>query len=287
VKKKIDLHTHSSASDGLLSPSELVDHAVANGVSALALTDHDTVDGLDEALEHAGRLGLEFIPGVEFSVEYPRGSFHLVGLHVDHAHEELLEALRELKKFRDSRAERIILDLKSCGVDIPLDDVLSEAGGAPIGKPHFARVMVRFGFAANVEEVFLNYLVDGKPGDVKKEKIELSRAIGLIRKAGGIPVLAHPVSLEFASFRELEDMIPGMIEMGLEGIEAYACMHTPEQVDAILDIGRRHGLLVTGGSDFHGDGKVEIGSYGDGRKFPAELLDELRTYRMKSAARRI
>ena len=141
----IDLHTHTSASDGLLPPARLVELAARFGVRVLAVTDHDTVGGIDEAIESAKGLPLRIIPGIEFSVDFPRGSFHLVGLYIDHADEELGKALARLKGIRDGRGERIIAELKKAGVDIPLHEVIAEASGGSLGKPHFARVMVRHG----------------------------------------------------------------------------------------------------------------------------------------------
>ncbi len=281
MRQKIDLHTHSAASDGVYSPSALIDHAIHQGLRAMAITDHDTVGGLAEAIDYAGSAGFMLVPGIEFSVEYPSGSFHLVGLYIDPANKELSETSERLKTFRETRAARIIEDLKRHGVDIPLEEVVQIASGAPLGKPHFARVMIRHGYARSMEEIFRNFMVSGKPGDVPKEKIALDKAIALIHNAGGVAVIAHPVSLEFSSFEEFDGMLPAMKELGLDGIEAYAYMHTGDQVDELLRIGRKNRLLITGGSDFHSDGDIQLGCYGDGKDIPANLLDELLDYRTK------
>jgi predicted metal-dependent phosphoesterase TrpH len=275
----IDLHTHTSASDGLLPPARLVELAARCGVRVLAVTDHDTVGGIDEAIESAKGLPLRIIPGIEFSVDFPRGSFHLVGLYIDHADEELRNALARLKGIRDGRGERIIAELKKAGVDIPLHEVIAEASGGSLGKPHFARVMVRHGYARSTEEVFERYLVGGRPGDVPKEKITPAEAIRLVRAAGGIPVLAHPSSLEMPSVEAFEHLLDDLVSMGLMGVEAYASLHTAEEVPRYESIARGRGLLVSGGSDFHGDRAERPGWYADNTPIPEGLIDEIDRHR--------
>ena len=278
MTRRIDLHVHSSASDGVYSPIELVDLARKRGVEALAITDHDTVGGLAQAVGYARETGYTLVPGIEFSVEHPRGSFHLVGLYVDHENAELQAASERLRSLRDSRGTRMIADLRSHGVDITLEEVLAEAGGAPLGKPHFARVMVRHGFGRDLDDIFRRYLADGRPGDIKKERIPAAEAISLIRNAGGIPIVAHPVSLECRSPEEFEDLLRRLIDLGLEGVEAYASMHTHEQALEFAETAGRYGLLVSGGSDFHGDRPEEIGTYNGGRLIPAGLFDAMRRF---------
>lgn len=274
----IDLHTHTTASDGILTPSALIDYALARGIAALAITDHDTTGGLDEAVRYALGKNIDVIPGIEFSVEYPRGSFHLVGLYIDFHNTLLDETLKKLKHLRDTRASRIIDDLRAANITIALDDVIEEAGGAPLGKPHFARVMVQRGYGKSVEEIFKKYLVDGKPGDIKKEKITPADAIALIKGSGGVPVLAHPASLEFSSFAVFEDELQAFIEMGLEGIEAYAAMHSPDEADEFARIARKYDLLISGGSDFHGDKNEILGAWHDGMSIPYNLYKTLQRH---------
>ncbi len=275
----IDLHTHSSASDGLLAPAHLVELAVRCGVRVLSVTDHDTVAGIDEAIKGAKGLPLRIIPGIEFSVDFPRGSFHLIGLYIDHTHPELTAAINRLKNIRDARGGLIIDALKEAGVDIPLHEVISEADGGSLGKPHFARVMVRHGYARSVEEVFERYLVNGRPGDVPKEKIAPAEAIRLVRAAGGLPVLAHPSSLEMPSIEAFENLLDELVPMGLMGIEAYASMNTGEDVRRYDAIARRRGLLVSGGSDFHGDHDERMGLYAENAPIPEGLIDEIDRWR--------
>lgn len=281
MMKKVDLHTHSSASDGLYSPAALIDLALRSGISALAVTDHDSVDGLGEAETHAAAKGLTFVPGVEFSIDYPRGTFHLVGLCVDFRNRALAGALSELRKKRDSRGRRIVEDLRRSGVDISLEEVLDLAAGAALGKPHFARVMVRRGYGSSVQDIFRRYMTRGKPGDVEKEKVTFDTAVGIIKNAGGVPVLPHPASLEFDNLEDFEVALKNLVARGLEGLECYAGMHTPEEAAGYLRIARAHGLLVTGGSDFHGERPEELGTYAGGRPIPAEVIDDLLRLRPK------
>jgi predicted metal-dependent phosphoesterase TrpH len=275
MMRKVDLHTHSSASDGLYSPAALIDLAHLKGVVALAITDHDTVDGLGEAERHAAEKGLTFVPGVEFSIDYPRGTFHLVGLRIDFKNRALADTLGELKKKRDSRGRRIVEDLRRNGVDIRLEEVLDLAAGAALGKPHFARVMVRRGYGSSVQDIFERYMTRGKPGDVEKEKMTFDTAVGIIKNAGGVPVLPHPASLEFDNLQDFEHALKDLVARGLEGLECYAGMHTPEEAAGYLKIARKHGLLVTGGSDFHGEKPDELGTYAGGMPIPAECIDDL------------
>ncbi len=271
----IDLHTHTSASDGLLAPARLVDLAAGSGVCVLAITDHDTVGGIDEAILSAKGLPVRIVPGIEFSVDFPRGSFHLVGLYVDHTNSALVSALSRLKTIRDGRGDRIIAELGKAGVDIPLREVIDESAGGSLGKPHFARVMVRHGYARSIEEIFDKYLVNGRPGDVPKEKISPEEAIRLVRAAGGISILAHPSSLEMPSIEAFEKLLDELIPMGLMGIEAYAALHSAEEVLRYDALARGRGLLVSGGSDFHGDHDELLGRYAPDAVIPVELIEEI------------
>ena len=275
--KKIDLHTHTRASDGLKTPAELIDLAVQEHVGIIAITDHDTVQGVDEALTAAQKRNIRCIPGIEFSVEWPKGAFHLVGLGLDHANRELCSRIDELARLRDTRAARMIADLNRNGINITLDEVTSEAAGGVIGKPHVARVLVRHGYAPDFADVFTLFLEEGKPGFVKKEKISFDEAAALIVKSGGIPILAHPVSLELRNNREYEMMIADLKERGLAGIEVYADMHGPDDVAFFHEIAVGLDLIVSGGSDYHGDKDERIGYY-NGTIIPFDIYDSLQEY---------
>jgi 3',5'-nucleoside bisphosphate phosphatase len=284
--KKIDLHTHTTASDGIYSPRQLVDLAVRSGVVAMAVTDHDTVDGLPEAAEYAASLGFKLYPGVEFSIDYDAGSFHLLGLNIDYTNERLRKTVRELAEHRATRAYRIIDDLKKSGIDLPIEEVLREAGDGSMGRPHVARVMVNHGYAPNIREIFQHYLVKGKPGYVKKVRIRFEDAVDLIRECGGIAVVAHPVSLECGSMDEFEELLEGFVRKGVEGLEAFASMHTVEQAALYSEIAMKHNLLQTGGSDFHGDKDETIGHYRKENPIPIELYDMLESFIRKKALQR-
>lgn len=276
--KKIDLHAHTTASDGIYSPSKLIDLAAQNGVVALAITDHDTVDGLPEAEARAREIGFRLYPGVEFSIDYDAGSFHLLGLNIDYTDPELGKTVKDLADHRNTRAYRIIEDLKKHGIDIPVSEVLQAASGGAVGRPHIARVMVNHGYGATIKEIFANYLVKGKPGYVKKVRIGFENAVALVKRCGGIPVVAHPVSLECADIRAFEKLLKDFIRAGIEGIEVYAGMHTPVMAREYLALAVKYGLLATGGSDFHGDKDETIGNYQKDAPIPFEIYEKLEEY---------
>ncbi len=283
MDERIDLHTHTTASDGIYSPVELIDLAKRYGLRSLAITDHDTVGGLDEAVRYAGQTGVELIPGIEFSVDYEGGSFHLVGLYIDYRNLRLVEATQRLQERRSTRIARIIDDLAKHDIVIPLDEVLAEAGGESMGRPHVARVLVRHGFAEDMNDVFRRFMVRGRPGYIRKEKIARDEAVSLIHESGGVAVIAHPISLNFGSFRNFIPVIENMIRSGIDGIEVYASMHGDAEVGEFLEIARRYELLVSGGSDFHGDKDEEIGQYHPDKNIPVGILDAIRR---RAAARK-
>jgi hypothetical protein len=274
--KKIDLHCHTTASDGIKSPSELIDFAVEKGVTVLAITDHDTINGLEEAINYTAGMDFCFIPGIEFSITYKGGSFHLVGLYVDHTYAPIITKTRHLQEVRDNRIYRIIDDLESHGVFIPVEEVQNESNGGAMGRPHVARVMVKHGYANTINEIFRNYLVKGKPGYVPKERIDLDEAIALIKGAGGIPVIAHPVSLNYKSFDDFETMLKGFIDSGVEGIEVYSSMHRPAEVEEFLRLVKKYNLIASGGSDYHGDKDEKIGYYMPSKPIPYEVFERIR-----------
>jgi len=274
--EKIDLHCHTTASDGIKTPSELIDFAAANGVSVLAITDHDTINGLEEALNHANRKDFTLIPGIEFSIAYQGGSFHLVGLYIDHNYTPIITKTRHLQEVRDNRIYRIIDDLESHGIFIPVEEVQDESSGGAMGRPHVARVLVKHGYANTINEVFRKYLVKGKPGYVPKERIALDEAISLIKGAGGIPIIAHPVSLNYKSFDDFEALLKGFIDSGVEGLEVYSSMHRPAEVDEFLKLVKKYNLIASGGSDYHGDKDEKIGFYMPSKPIPYEVYEKMK-----------
>lgn len=277
MNKKIDLHTHTRASDGLKTPDELVNYAIQQEVSVLAITDHDTIGGIDQALEASRGEDILCIPGIEFSIARDRGLFHLVGLNIDHTNSELRSRIDELARLRGTRANRMVDDLNKNGIAIDMNEVIDEAGGGVIGKPHVARVLVRHGYAPDFSSVFKLYLEKGLPGYAPKEKIPLEQAMQLIIKSGGLPVLAHPVSLELGGPEAYGEFIIQLKEIGLRGIEVYADMHSDDDVLFFEKLARRHELLITGGSDYHGDKDEKIGYYGN-RLIPYSIYKTLKEY---------
>jgi predicted metal-dependent phosphoesterase TrpH len=284
IGPKIDLHVHSTSSDGTYTPVELIDLAIKKNLIALAITDHDTVDGLKEGMRYAQKKGFDLIPGVEFSIEYTGGSFHLLGLYVDHENSEIIRVSRRLKRLRFERIERIIEDLRSHGIDVSTSDLDLLAGNS-LGRPHVARALVSKGYGVDVNDIFKRFLVKGKPGYVKKEKISLDEAIQVIKQSGGITSIAHPISLNCGSFDDFDKMVGQIAERGVEGIEVYSSMHTREEVKHFQRIAAKYTLLETGGSDFHGDKENELGMYDDGEPIPLQVLDVLREYRLQAGFR--
>jgi predicted metal-dependent phosphoesterase TrpH len=262
-----DLHCHTTASDGILSPSALIDMAASAGVSLLAVADHDCVDGLFSACERAQECGVRLITALEFSVEWQGGDFHLLGYGIDPENEELLAGLRRLRLIRETRVPVIVDRLCAAGVPLTLEEVMAEAAGAVPGKPHVARALVRKGLADDFAQAFDLWLSKGKPGNVPKEKIPPAEAFKLIHKAGGVAVVAHPVTLGLPR-PQFGEFLGRFIPEGLAGIEAYAEMHTDDDVLLYLSAASHAGLFVTGGSDFHGDKNERLGCYGSGRVIP-------------------
>lgn len=280
--KKIDLHCHTTASDGIKTPSQLIDYAFSCKVEVLAVTDHDTIGGLVEAVAYASSAAsFTLVTGIEFSIEYSGGSFHLLGLNIDHNNKPLIEKTLHLQDVRDRRIYHIIDDLARHNIYIPVEDVLLESKGGAAGRPHVARTMVRHGYARDINEVFQKYLVKGKPGYVSKERTPLSEAVSLIKEAGGMAVIAHPVSLNFKDFGVFESLLRGFIDHGVEGIEVYSSMHKDSEVRKFKELALRYNLAVTGGSDYHGDKHESLGYYQPDKPIPFEIFEDL-TLRFKN-----
>jgi predicted metal-dependent phosphoesterase TrpH len=258
----IDLHIHTTASDGSLSPQEVIACARDAGLSAIAVTDHDTVAGVREILSAGIPAELKFMTGVEISSIPPapyriKGSFHILGYGIDPESPILGEALRSLQYQRETRNPKMISRLNELGVAITLAEVEAEAGGAGVGRPHMASVLVRKRQVGSVKEAFDRYLATGRPAYVEKGRIDFKNAVSLIRAAGGLPVLAHPVTVGLPSL-ELEGLLADLARQGLAGVEAYYSTHSPEFTRILLRCAESLGLLVTGGSDFHGAYKAGI-----------------------------
>ncbi len=253
----IDLHVHTTASDGTMTPAEAVFHAARSGLRAVAITDHDTVDGLAEALQAGIKAGTEVVPGVEIGVDFP-GEMHILGYYIDHENGRLTRELAGLRESRNLRNPRMAARLRELGFDITMEEVARAAGGLVVGRPHFAEVLRKKGYVKSTEEAFHLYLGAGKPAYVKKDKISPRQGIEMIATAGGIPVLAHPHHLRVGGREEFEALVRELREYGLRGIEAYYTTHTAAETAYYCAVAAGNGLLVTGGSDFHGSNKPEI-----------------------------
>ena len=257
---RFDLHVHSTFSDGLFTPDQLASMAVQAGLAGLALTDHDTVEGVEAMQAAGGRAGLRIIPGVEISADFEPGTLHMVGLGVDIHHPVLAERLAFLQKARADRNPRIVRQLQAAGVGIDWPEVQAESRGGQVGRPHFAAVLIRTGYASGMDEAFERWLGKGQPGYVEKEKLSPEESVAMIRQAGGLAALAHPVQLGLAG-PELEALVARLKGAGLQAIEAFHSDHGPAEEAQYQALAARHGLGISGGSDFHGfaDKPVRLG----------------------------
>lgn len=251
----IDLHTHSTASDGTEPPATVVEQAVAAGLTALALTDHDTTAGWDEAADAARRLGVALVPGIEVSCERAGQSVHLLAYLPDPAHPALVAELERARESRDTRLDRMVERMAADGIPVSVEAVRAHvAPGATPGRPHLADALVAAGLVADRGEAFDRWLGDAGPYYVGHYAPDPVRAVEVVRAAGGVPVIAHPHS----AFREqlvTDALVDEMAAAGLAGLEAHHRDHTPDAVRHLLDLAGSLGLLVTGSSDYHGDGK--------------------------------
>lgn len=273
----VDLHCHSTASDGTFTPTEVVRLAKELNLCGLALTDHDTVGGVAEAGAEASRLKIDFLPGIEISAEFPQpGTMHILGYGVDPESPSLKDLTRQLLEGRDNRNPRIVERLQSLNVAITMDEVEAEAKGGVVGRPHIAAILLRKGYVSSIKHAFDKYLAPGGLAYFDKERLSPRRALELIRESGGVPVLAHPSQLRTTNDTQLAGVIKDLVDLGLQGLEIIHSDHTPEQVEKYAALADRHGLAKTGGSDFHGANKrnINLGA-ANGRRVPRALMDAL------------
>lgn len=271
----IDLHTHSTASDGLLTPARLVALAVERGLRVLALTDHDTTDGLAEAQSAAETVGLRFVPGVELSTHVEAGEVHILGYFIEPTHPALRTALARFREAREDRAATIVARLTAAGAPIRLERVLALASGS-IGRPHVARALVEAGHATSINDAFERWLVRGRPGYVERYRLTPPDAVCLIRAARGVPVLAHPHSAD-----DLPGLLPELVAVGLAGIECYYGDYDDTRKQTYLDLAARYDLVPSGGTDFHGTGVAHRRPLG-GTWLPPETPDLLAARQQQS-----
>ncbi len=280
----VDLHLHTTASDGVLSPSEIVRYAKAKGLQAIAITDHDTIDGCEEGLAEGERIGFEVIPGIEISAEHSPGSMHILGFFLDIHHPLLNERLEYLQKARAERNPKMVAKLNELGIDITYEEVLKASGGGQVGRPHFANVLLEKKVVRSFQEAFDRFLKKGAPAYVDKFRFTPKEALRFIHEAGGVAVLAHPNTLGVNGYSELEKVVLQLVDEGLQGIEVYYPEHSAAEVAHYKTLAERYSLLSTGGTDYHGIEKNEL-DIGVGRgemKLPYAIVENMKALRNRS-----
>lgn len=257
MASKIDLHIHTTASDGTLSPKTLVERAKAAGLTALAVTDHDTMAGIPEAQAAGAALGVEVLAGIEVSTDYRGEDTHVLGYGLDPHSPELGPVLDWVRQDRGRRNAQIAERMRRDGIPVSLEELEAQHPGATIGRPHFARVLVEQGKARSVSDAFDRYLNPGKCYYLPRTYLPMARAVDIIRRSGGVAVLAHPLQYGYSP-AELRQLVACAAELGMAGMEIYYTGYTPEQHRQLAALAEEFGLFATGGSDFHGDNKPQI-----------------------------
>ena len=265
----IDLHLHSVRSDGSFLPREVVKRAADFGIRAISLTDHDTIAGVAEAQEAGAEMGVEVIPGMELSAQAGSKDIHILGYYIDPTHADLQIFLKQFREARIDRADKMVTQLNRMGLRVQLSQVLAKAGNAAVGRPHVADVLVEEGFVFSADEAFQKYLGYAKPAYQPKFALKPAEAIDVIHAAGGLACLAHP------ALYSQDSLIAGLVAQGMDGIEVMHIKHDAGVVAKYSAMAEQYGLLKTGGSDCHGDGR---GDAVMGRvKVPCAFLDALKT----------
>ncbi|GAW91533.1 PHP domain-containing protein [Calderihabitans maritimus] len=242
----VDLHVHTTASDGTMTPTEVVEEALKLGLRGIAITDHDTTEGIEEACQAASGKSLLVIPGVEISTEWQEREVHLLGYWIDFKQEWFQAQLRVIREGRERRIKAMVQKLNSLGYPVSYSRVEELAGEGSIGRPHVAQALVEKGYVADIGEAFEIFIGKGRPAYVPRMKLEPQEAVRLIIRAGGVPVLAHPGLIGD------DALIPPLLEAGLRGLEASYPEHSPETESHYRELAAKYGLIATGGSDFHG-----------------------------------
>ncbi len=277
ISSQVDLHCHSTASDGTLAPAAVVQLAKDRGLSALALTDHDTIAGVAEAAAEANKIGVDFLPGIEISAEFPHpGTMHLLGYGVDPHSQNLHDLTKTLLAGRDNRNPKIIAKLREMGLDVTMEEWHAESNGPVLGRPQLAAILLRKGYVTSIKQAFDKYIGQGAPAYADKERLSPAKAIAMILESGGLPVLAHPIQLRTQNDAQLQQIVKDLVDMGLRGIEVIHSDHDAQMIAKYEGYAAQYGLLKTGGSDFHGTNKANINlGIANGRRIPREWFDKL------------
>lgn len=247
---KVDLHIHTTASDGRLTPEEVVRIAAKQGLSVIAITDHDSLAGIEPALMAAESVpSLRVIPGLEINTDTPNDEVHILGYFIDYRNKGLNQTLERLRDSRESRARKIVTKLGELGIDIAWHRVLELARGGSVGRPHIAQAMFERGYIPSFQDAFIKYIGRQGPAYVNRERLSPQEAAKLVVKAGGLPVLAHPANIDY-----LEELLVELKQAGLVGLEAYYDGYHRKMIDGLVSLAAKHGLITSGGSDFHGLG---------------------------------
>ncbi|MDH5519855.1 MAG: PHP domain-containing protein [Acidimicrobiia bacterium] len=272
-----DLHTHSNASDGSDSPSQLMRRAATQGLTTVALTDHDTLEGLEEAKASADEFGVGFVPGVELSLEWDKGGMHLIVLWLEPGPGPLQDRLAGLQSSRSDRNYRIVARLNEMGMNISIEEVEAESGGGSTGRPHIAAVLVRKGHVADANTAFDEYLGFGRPAYIGRDRLAPEEAIDLAIRSGAVPVLAHPHTLGIDNRFEMASLMERLGDAGLMGIECHYGTYDADGRRGMAAMARRFGLVPSGGSDYHGAYKpdVVLGTGRVGLEVPDSVVAEL------------
>ena len=275
----IDLHTHTTASDGSFSPTELIQLAQQSGLEAIAVTDHDTVAGLAEAQQAAASTDLELVPGVEFSCKVEVGTLHMLGYFIDQANPDLDNLLAEMVASRARRNPQIVAQLNQLGYELTMDDVHAEASSPIVSRLHIAQAMLHRGYVRSLDEAFGRFLGDDGPAYAKRVEPAPAQAIDIIHQAGGLAVVAHPVHLRAANEKQLTARLKELADLGLDGIEVWYPEHNADLTDQLWRFCRKADLAAVGGSDFHGSAKphIKLGIGRGGLNIPLEILHRLKS----------
>lgn len=267
----VDLHIHSSYSDGLLNPRQIVELAHQRQLSAIAITDHDAIAGVREAVEWGASTGIEVVPGIEISILFEECEVHLLGYFIDPANPVILHYVTLLNESRENRARQIVDVLKKQGLSISFDLVSKKANGAPIGRPHIAEVLVEEGYVFSAYEAFQKFLGEKRPADIPKFNVGIEKAVEIIRDAGGLVFLAHPATISC-----FERLFPALLDLGLDGIETIHPAHNSDRQLYFRGLAKAHRLLQSGGSDCHGgrDGKLLLGTLDVPSRYYRDMHDK-------------